>query len=344
MLKTKDEAFGRFRDWLVATENKCENKLKHLRTDNGLEFVSSEFNDFCKARGITRHMTVKHTPQQNGVAERMNRTLLERVRCMLISAGLPKTFWGEAISTAAYLINRSPSSAIDLKTPAEKWYGKPADYKNLRVFGCQAYAHIKQDKLEPRALKCIFIGYPEGVKWYKLWCLEPENAKCLISRDVVFDENTMANLKQYKITNLEREDHGTHVEVEIPGKMSSQDEDKDSVETDFPNTNTEVETDLSHYNLARDRQRRQIRLPARYAQADITSFAFSVVDYIDEMEPRTYKDVLGSRDKQKWIAAMDEELDSLIKNQTWELTSKPKTQRVIGYRWIFQKKRRNTRG
>lgn len=119
-----------------------------------------------------RHKTVRGTPQQNGLAERMNRTILERVRCMLTAAKLPKTFWTEAVVTACYLINRCPSSAITFKTPQEMWTGRPADYSSLRIFGIIAYAHLKQDKLSPRALRCVFIGYPEGVKGYKLWCLD----------------------------------------------------------------------------------------------------------------------------------------------------------------------------
>lgn len=154
ILKSKDQAFSKFREWCINTETRKETKLKYLRTDNGLEFQSKEFADFCKSKGITRHNTVRHTPQQNGLVEMMNRTLLERVRCMLLNAGLPKSFWGEAVTTAAYLINRSPSSAIKFKTPMEMWNGKPADYSNLRVFVCKAYAHIKQDKLGARALRC----------------------------------------------------------------------------------------------------------------------------------------------------------------------------------------------
>ncbi|KAE8683864.1 hypothetical protein F3Y22_tig00111166pilonHSYRG00202 [Hibiscus syriacus] len=87
-----------------------------------------------RKNGITRHKTVRNTPQQNGLAERMNRTLLKRVRCMLLNAGLPKSFWGEAVSTACYLINRCPSIAIGMKTPLEMWYGKPVNYNNLKVF------------------------------------------------------------------------------------------------------------------------------------------------------------------------------------------------------------------
>lgn len=90
-----------------------------MRTDNGLEFCNDEFNKFCKAEGIVRHRTVVGTPQQNGVAERMNRTLLEKARCMLSHAGLGKEFWAEAINTACHLVNRSPNTAFKCKTPEE---------------------------------------------------------------------------------------------------------------------------------------------------------------------------------------------------------------------------------
>ena len=97
-----------------------------------MEFCSFEFDEFCRDEGIARHRTVCHTPQQNGVAERMNRTLLERARCMILNAGLSKDFWAEAISTAFYLGNRSPASAIDFKTPEEVWSGNPPDYSNIK--------------------------------------------------------------------------------------------------------------------------------------------------------------------------------------------------------------------
>ena len=114
-----------------------------LRIDNGLEFVLEQFNEFCRKRGIKRHRTMAYTPQQNGLAERMNRTLLEHVRCMLLGAGLSKSFWGEAVSTTTYLINRCPSTWIDLKTHMEVWSGRPIDYSNLKVFRALAFAHVK---------------------------------------------------------------------------------------------------------------------------------------------------------------------------------------------------------
>ena len=91
-MKHKGEAFKNFKEWKTLVENQTGKKIKRLRTDNGLEFCSSEFDQFCKDEGIARHHTVRHTPQQNGVAERMNQTLLERARCMLSNAKLDRRF------------------------------------------------------------------------------------------------------------------------------------------------------------------------------------------------------------------------------------------------------------
>ena len=99
----------------------------------------------------------------------MNTLCLLRHEAQLLSKSSRKL---DQLSTACYIVNRNPSFGINFKTPIELWTGKPVDYSNIRVFGCPAYAHIKQGKLEPRALKGVFLGYPEGVKGYKLWLLE----------------------------------------------------------------------------------------------------------------------------------------------------------------------------
>ncbi|RDY07025.1 hypothetical protein CR513_08919, partial [Mucuna pruriens] len=152
VLKNKGDIFEKFKE----LHTQIGTKLKCLRIDNGLEFVLEQFNNFCKKLGIRRHKTVVETPQHNGLVERMNRTILERIRCMLLSAGLPKAFWG------------CPSSAIGFKTLMELWNGKLANYSNLKVCSVLAFVHVKQDKLEARAIRCAFIGYPLGIKGYKL--------------------------------------------------------------------------------------------------------------------------------------------------------------------------------
>ena len=124
------------------------------------------FDDYCKEVGIVKHLTVRHTPQHNGVAKRMNQTLLQRVRCMRLNVGLSKEFWAKAVNTTVYLVNKSPSIVIDLKTAQEVWSGKPSNYFGLHIFGCPTYTHVNNGKLEPRAMKCIFLRYPTAVKGY----------------------------------------------------------------------------------------------------------------------------------------------------------------------------------
>ena len=116
-----------------------------MRTDNGGDFCSMELEKFYKRYGIVKQKTTPYTPQQNGVAERMNRALLERLRSMLSGVGLEKKFWAKAVITACYFINRSPSSALGDKTPHEVWCGKKPSLRHLRVFGCEAYVHVPKE-------------------------------------------------------------------------------------------------------------------------------------------------------------------------------------------------------
>ena len=228
------------------------------------------FNQFCKKTGIERHKTTPRNPQQNGLAERMNRTILERVRCMLIYSGLPKNFWAEAAVTACYLINRCPSSAIKFKTPLEVWKGGNSSYEHLRIFGCLAYAHKIQDKLEPRAKKCVFLGYPEGVKGYKLWNLEDQ--KNIISRDVIFDEKTMyKDLSKHgekkKVSSSDTL-YESQFEVELDesdkqkgGTMPEIEEEEGLLEE---HVNDDAEEESQEYLLVRDRKKRVIKPPSRF--------------------------------------------------------------------------------
>ena len=123
-LKTKDQVFEFFKQWQAEVENFTGQRVRTLRTDNGGEFTSKCFQAHLKACGIRHELTIPKTPEQNGVAERLNRTLVETTRAMLLDAKLPHMFWAEAISTAAYLRNRSPTSAVEGTTPHQAWYGQ----------------------------------------------------------------------------------------------------------------------------------------------------------------------------------------------------------------------------
>ena len=161
VLKREDQVFERFLEWKALVEKSTGRKLKVLRTDNGGEYTSTEFESYLKSEGVRHELTVPKTPEQNGVAERMNRTLVETVRPILADAKLPHKFWAEALSTAAYLRNRSPTKAVKGMTPFEAWMGEKPKVNHLRTFGCAAYAHVPKDerhKLDPKARKCIFLG------------------------------------------------------------------------------------------------------------------------------------------------------------------------------------------
>ncbi|KAL9411829.1 hypothetical protein AB3S75_045433 [Citrus x aurantiifolia] len=135
---------------------------------------------------------VKRLRSDNG--ERMNWTILEKVRYMLSNAGLGNEFWAEAVVYACHLINRLPSTAIEGRTPIEMWTSKPAtDYNYLRVFYSTVYYHVKESKLDPRAKKALFMGITGGVKGYRLWC--PVTKKIIFSKDVTFDESAMLKQK-----------------------------------------------------------------------------------------------------------------------------------------------------
>jgi transposase InsO family protein len=164
--RTKDRVFTIFKDWVAIVENRTDRKLKGLRSDNGGEYKSDEFVQFCRDRGIRREFTAPYSPEQNGVAERMNRTIQERIVSMLHHSGLSEGFWAEALLTAVHIFNMSPSRPLGSKIPQELWTRRKPDYGKLRIFGCEAYALVPRDerrKLESRSWKCIFLGYgPDG--------------------------------------------------------------------------------------------------------------------------------------------------------------------------------------
>jgi IS30 family transposase len=133
-LRKKSEVFDKFKEFKALVENQTEKKIKVLRIDKGGEFYGNEFEEFYKKRGIARKKTTPYTPQQNGVAERMNRTLMEKSRSMLNGVGLGQESWAEAMGTTCYLVNRSPSSVLDDKTPHEVWSGKKPSLQQLKLF------------------------------------------------------------------------------------------------------------------------------------------------------------------------------------------------------------------
>ncbi|KAK2989292.1 hypothetical protein RJ640_027329 [Escallonia rubra] len=184
-LKQKSEVFSTFKRFKALVEKQNGYQIKAMRSDRGGEFISKEFNAFCEENGIRRPLTIPYSPQQNGVVERKNRSIMNMTRSMLKSKNLPKEFWAKAVDCAVYLSNRSPTRSVWNQTPQEAWSGYKPSVSHLKVFGNIAYVHVpdpQRKKLDDKNEKFIFIGYSQESKGYKLY--NPVDKKIKVSRDV----------------------------------------------------------------------------------------------------------------------------------------------------------------
>jgi hypothetical protein len=206
-MKTKDEVFSQFQEFRAQVENQTGKKIKVLRLDNGGEYTSNDFKDFCKEAGIKREMTVSYNPQQNGVAERKNRSIIGSSRAMIHDQEFPMFLWEEACNTTIYVQNKSPHRILGDKTLEEAFSGVKPEIGHLRIFGCPVYIHVpveKRMKLEPSGQKGIFVGYNETSKAYKIFI--PVQRKTIVRRDVKFKENLASRRSQESSTVTEDEE------------------------------------------------------------------------------------------------------------------------------------------
>jgi len=188
-MKEKSKVFSRFKEFKATVESVLDKKIKRFRIDNGGEFTSINFHNFYQEHDIRRELSCAYTPQQNGVAERKIRHLVETCKSWLYAKNLPKALWAEGMACAAYVINWVPLSPINMKSPYELMFEEKHSVKHFKVFGSICYVHVpdaKRTKLDAKAHKYIFIGYNERKKGWK--CMDLETHKFIVSRDVVFDE------------------------------------------------------------------------------------------------------------------------------------------------------------
>jgi hypothetical protein len=227
LLKSKDKVFNKFSEFKVEIQNLTKNKIKTLRTNNGGEYTSKEFIEFYKSTGIRRELTVPHNPQQNGVAERKNRSIEETVKALLNDQGLSMFLWGEATMTTIYVHNRIPHRILKDMTPEEAFSRKKPNVENLRIFGCPIYSHIpkdKRNKLETSGKKGIFVGYSDSSKAYRIYILEQH--KIEVSRDVTFNERTTFRKSIEEIIEEE--------ELEEPNEENTVNENNEKDQPDHP--------------------------------------------------------------------------------------------------------------
>jgi hypothetical protein len=172
----------------ATAEAECGHKLHVLRTDNGGEFMTAEFASYSMDEGVQRHYSTAYSPQQNGVVERRNQTVVGMARALLKQRGMSVVFWGEAVVTAVYILNCSPTNILNGRTSYEACHGRKPAVSHLWIFGCLAFGkelgHI--GKLDDRSTPGVFIGYAEGSKAYRI--LDPGTQRACMTHDVVFDE------------------------------------------------------------------------------------------------------------------------------------------------------------
>jgi hypothetical protein len=189
LLASKDEAVDAIKQFKARAEAESGKKLRVLTTDRGGEFTAVEFATYCAEEGVGRHLTAPYSPQQNGVVERRNQTIVGMARSMMKAKKMPATFWGEAMTTAVFILNHAPTKALKGQTPFEAWLERKPSVAFMRTFGC--VGHVKTTKpglgkLEDRSMKAVLLGYEEGSKAYRLY--DSARGKVLVSRDVGFDE------------------------------------------------------------------------------------------------------------------------------------------------------------
>lgn len=248
MLRQRSDILTAFKKYKKRVEKETGCVIKRLRTDNAKEYTSKEFKKFLEDEGIARQLTVEYTPQQNGVAERANRTLVEMARCLMIQAKLPDSLWAESINTATFLRNRCPTKALENKTPFEAWFDEKPYVGFLRIIGSKAIALNKSGqhkKFGPKGHEYILVGYSQESKAYRLW---RQGSRTIIkARDVKFfektdGENTNDIFTNFDVASNDKEKKSENEDEDEDINEDNNQEDNDDLRDNGNQTITNVNT------------------------------------------------------------------------------------------------------
>ncbi|GJY86548.1 retrovirus-related pol polyprotein from transposon TNT 1-94 [Tanacetum coccineum] len=319
LLKSKDEAIDKFVLYKTEVENQLGKKIKVVRSDRGGEYVAP-FAELCAKHGIRHEFTAPYSPQQNGIAERKNRTLKEMVTAMLISSGMSQDMWGEAILTATYLLNKIPRKEKE-ETPYELWMGRKPSYQYLRVWGCLAKVAVptpKAQKIGPKSVDCIFIGYAKNNSAYRFIVHESKNPD--IQKNTVM-ESRNASFFEHIFPCLSKETRSS-ARLDDEVVQDKRQRDDNDLQDERQDQTEEEEVEPRRSKRARNEK----------------SFGHDFISFMVENEPTSYREAVTSSEGLQWREAVKSEIDSILQNHTWKLVDLPPDCKPLGYKWIFKKK------
>lgn len=365
-IKQKNEVLQKFEEYKAEVENFTGNKIRCLQSDNGTEYRNQKFDTFLKKHGIARRLSAPYTAHQNGIAERKNRTLVEKARCMMLESKAPMCLWAEAVYTANYLSNRSINQNIDNQTPFERWVGRKPCVNHLYIFGAKAFVLKKGkyvSKFSSKALPGMFTGYSEVSKAFRIYV--PSKKTTIISKDVrilkkMFYEdgqnspNFLPNHgpnKQELFYDFNEDDahideindaenlddpnldESLYESAEIEdNNINSNESNEPAVDASAESIDALVEVEERRtYNL---RDRTHIEIPKA-----LEDYVLAAMNPNDEEEPQTFQAAMNSKDKTKWLSAMQSEIESLNEMKTWELVDPPKNRKPLSCKWVYKIKK-----
>jgi transposase InsO family protein len=341
-LKTKaaPEVFSKLKELDAFFLNHHGFHIKILRTDNGSEFKNKIFQSYCQENGILQQFTVPYSPQQNGVAERLNQTLLNSIRSMLTHSKVSHSLWAEALQTATYIKNRSPSAAIkENKTPFEILYKKPPAVSHFRIFGEIAYAvnnKSSRKKLQIKAHPLIFVGYSFNSPGYRLF--DSLKLSIVIARDVSFPSTPMFQQFDPPTENRTNSDQ-SFFQVTFP----STDENPQESQVTFPSIDENLQQSLSLQSSNSSAQPQTIPDYRIITTSNILTSRLRSAAHLSLSAPnipRKYSDIqyMSEPHKSNWYKACDDEINGLQLHETWSLVPAPEDRKIIGSVWVFKLK------
>ncbi|KAJ7979031.1 Retrovirus-related Pol polyprotein from transposon TNT 1-94 [Quillaja saponaria] len=340
LMKNRSELLSIFQLFCAEIKTQFGVSIRILRSDNAREYFSTSFQHFMTSQGMLHQSSCSHTPQQNGVAERKNRYLIETARTLLLHGHVPLRFWGDAVLTACYLINRMPSSTLHNKIPYSIIFPNHPLYSlPLRIFGCICFVHDltpRQDKLSSKSFKCIFLGYSRLKKGYKCYC--PDKNLYFISADVTFFEESSF----FPSTIPESPSISEALPVPYLGPndciSSAPLPDLLADTVDVPDDSPSVPTpsrasDLASPPILRRGTCNPYPIYTFLSYHRLSSPYYAFVSSLSSISvPKSTSDALAYPE---WRQAMIDKMNALHTNGTWELVSLPSGKSTVGCKWVY---------